>query len=68
MSLLRTKELEQQLERRDERLAQIEAKIFNLTKYDHFCTEACPDFESSSFMDECEQGLYVKVEDVLKCF
>ena len=68
MNLLRIKELEQQLERRDERLAQIEAKVFNLARYDHFCTEADPDYESSSFMAVREDGLYIKVQDVLKCF
>jgi hypothetical protein len=68
MSLLRIKELEQQIQRRDERLAEIEAKVFNLAKYDHFCTEACPDYEASSYMAECKNGLYIKVQDVLKCF
>lgn len=58
MSLLRIIELEQQLKRRDERLAEIEAKIYTLKTYS-------PD--STYEMEEDACGNYFKFNDVLEC-
>ena len=68
MSLLRIKELEQQLERRDERLAQIEANISKLQfyiadiKYDGVLDENTP------VMLKDNRGDFFKSGDVWNCF
>jgi len=63
MSNLRIIELEQQLKRRDERLAEIETKVSYLLRYDlgYFGNE-----HYQIEHDVC--GDYFKIKDVLNCF
>jgi hypothetical protein len=63
MCILRIKELEQQLKRRDERLAEIEAKIASLLRYDIGYIG-----DSKYDMEEDKYGFYLRLDDVLECF
>jgi CII-binding regulator of phage lambda lysogenization HflD len=60
MSILRIKELEQQLKRRDDRLADIEDKIKALERF-----EESLEFDA---MHLTPQGCWFYVDDVLECF
>lgn len=61
MSNLRIIELEQQLKRRDARLAEIETKINNLTRFN-------PVDARLVWMDVVENGTWLYLDDVLNCF
>jgi len=60
MSILRIKELEQQLKRRDERLAYIEAKIKALERFE-------PEQYLGGMTSDTD-GQWLYLDDVLECF